>query len=149
MIENNIFYEYTNIGASWSNGINGNPPINNLTFKNNIIYSDIPGSLTFYSPVGVGNVASANITNAGPAFIQTNPINWLDFRLQSNSPAINTGTNIGSPYNLAFDPSNVSWPPSTIDQNTQGSAWEIGAFTYRETISDTTPPAAPTGVTVN
>jgi hypothetical protein len=57
----------------------------------------------------------------------TNPAS-NDFTLQSTSPAIDAGTNLGSPYNMGLDP-RTSFPWSTLDQGIYGS-WEIGAFVY-------------------
>ena len=73
-------------------------------------------------------------TNSGqdPNSISANPLftnaAGNDFTLQSSSPAIDTGTTLGSPYNMALDP-RTSFPWSTLDQNIYGS-WEIGAFVY-------------------
>ena len=51
-----------------------------------------------------------------------------DFTLQSSSPAIDAGANLGSPYNMGLDPRS-SFPWSTLDQGIYGS-WDIGAFVY-------------------
>jgi hypothetical protein len=109
-VKNNIFYEI-GTGASNTTG---------LTFSNNISY---PGS----------NIPNAITSN--PLF--TNPSSWTGFTLQAGSPAINAGANLGSPYNLALDPTNLVWPPTTADENTYG--WSIGTFVYR-TGSALTPP---------
>jgi len=54
-----------------------------------------------------------------------------DFTLQSTSPAINAGTNLGSDYDDGLSPAST-WPSSvtTIDQDLRGSGWEIGAYVY-------------------
>jgi len=54
-----------------------------------------------------------------------------DFTLHPTSLAIDKGTNLGSPYNLGLNPTST-WPNnvSTLDQNSYGSGWEIGAFVY-------------------
>jgi hypothetical protein len=54
-----------------------------------------------------------------------------DFRLATGSPAINAGANLGTIYQLALDPSSA-WPSAvtTLNQNSFGSGWEIGAYVY-------------------
>ena len=63
-----------------------------------------------------------------------------DFSLQSSSTAKDSGTNLEVSYNA--DINNISRP--------QGSAWDIGAYEYAAASPppDTTPPAAPTGVSI-
>lgn len=67
--------------------------------------------------------------------------------LKLGSPSINAGVNLGSPYNIGLSPDSV-WPSSvsTLDQNSNGSGWEIGAYVYPSTSlppSDTTTPSTP------
>jgi len=54
-----------------------------------------------------------------------------DFTLQSTSPAIDAGTNLGSTYQLGLSPSST-WPSGvlTLNQNSNGLGWEIGAYAY-------------------
>jgi hypothetical protein len=61
--------------------------------------------------------------------------------LQTTSPAIDAGTTLGAPYNMALDPRS-SFPWSTIDQGIYGS-WEIGAFVYVPNYSGSGNQAAP------
>jgi hypothetical protein len=125
-VVNNIFSEYSGSGAEWSSG-----EIQNLTFNNNLVYSTNSQAYSSFYPAGTGSVVSGNITDAGPSFIQENPSHWHDFQLQSNSPAINTGTSsLDSTFNSALGTSNTTWPPAKADQNSYGSDWEIGAFVY-------------------
>lgn len=51
--------------------------------------------------------------------------------LQSGSPAINTGETLAATYDDALHP-NTAWPSSvtTIDQDSYGAGWEIGAYGY-------------------
>ncbi len=60
-----------------------------------------------------------------------------DFALQPTSPAIDAGTNLGSPYNQGLD-KNSTWPNNvfTLDQNNYGSGCEIGAFVFTGTDAD-------------
>jgi len=55
-----------------------------------------------------------------------------DFTLQSTSPAIDKGANLGAPYNQGLN-SASTWVNniSTLNQNDYGS-WEIGAFVYAD-----------------
>lgn len=55
----------------------------------------------------------------------------FDFTLQSTSPCIDKGTNLGSPYDQGLNPASI-WPSnvSMLDQDNFGSGWEIGAFVY-------------------
>lgn len=123
-VKNNIFYNVNTPVAGGSS---------RLTFSNNIAY-----------PTSTG---VANATVKDPKF--TNPSGgWSGFRLQSDSPAINTGVTLASPYNLAIDSNATAWPPTTADQNGNGS-WEIGAFVHKSSsTSDTTPLAPPTNLRV-
>jgi hypothetical protein len=56
---------------------------------------------------------------------------WTDFVLDSDSPAVNAGTNApGASYDDSFDSSDLIWPPTLIDQDSQGPGWEMGAFVF-------------------
>jgi len=97
--------------------------------KNNITYS---GEISVGLTSGV--TFSDNHDNTDAKLI--NP-SFRDFHLQSSSPAINAGLAFSE---VTTDYDGVSRP--------QGSAYDIGAYEYTGTPSDTTPPAAPTGVRV-
>lgn len=66
-----------------------------------------------------------------------------DFRIRAGSPAIGTGANLGSPYNLGLNPS-TTFPCGTFAQNSGGAGWEIGPFVYLP--GNAAPIAAPTGL---
>ena len=55
-------------------------------------------------------------------------LSGLDFSLDFNSPAKDKGAVLPG-FEKALDPSSI-WPENviTIDQNSFGSGWEIGAF---------------------
>ncbi len=69
-------------------------------------------------------------TTSSPAFVSSAPKTSNDFKLGSSSPAIGSGTNLGSPYNMVMDPSGTVFPYAALNENTYGS-WERGAFAYR------------------
>jgi hypothetical protein len=75
-----------------------------------------------------GTVGCSYSVQADPQFVNAAKVN---FALSSTSPAINAGTNLGSPYNIGLMPGST-WPNSVVtgDQNAYGSGWEIGAFIY-------------------
>jgi len=74
--------------------------------------------------------AGSHTTTSNPSFASSAPATSNDFKLQSGSPAIGTGTNLGSPYNMILDPNGAVFPYPAVDQNSLGS-WERGAFAYR------------------
>lgn len=125
-VKNNIF---------WNNGTKGNVTNDNWMCTN----SGTPDHNYFNGTVGrtTGTNAITNCFTSGncPGFVNL-AIN--DFRLLSNSPAKDAGATLASPYNV--DSVGVSRP--------QGSAFDIGAYEYSSGVNDTTPPAAPTGLSV-
>jgi hypothetical protein len=86
--------------------------------------------------------------SADAKFLSATPSTWTDFRLQSSSPAINAGLNLGMANQNGWNPNSTNWPPTTVNQNTQGSGWEIGAFVNVQGGTDTTPPAPPKDLSV-
>jgi hypothetical protein len=60
----------------------------------------------------------------------------LDLTLQSSSPARNTGANLSASFT------------DDISGDTR-TTWDIGAYGYASGTTDTTPPAAPSGLSVN
>jgi uncharacterized repeat protein (TIGR01451 family) len=80
-------------------------------------------------------MADPTFTNGSGSYNLSN-----DFALQSSSPAIDTGLNLGAMYEWGLD------PVSTIvldNQNSNGIGWDLGAYVYTQTstpsISITTP----------
>jgi parallel beta-helix repeat protein len=126
----------------------GEVGINSNILSSNIYYPD--GSAEFYYMGSNENFSQwKNSTNQDSNSLSSNPLftnasgsysRASDFQLQSSSPAINAGTNIGLTSDYAGNP--IVGSP------------DIGAYEYQGTIpstppSDTTPPAAPTGLSVN
>jgi len=131
VVKNNIFY---------------NQPYHTIVSTGDMTDQDIDYNLAFNSDGStpdcfrVGNYACKNpppahdLWKVDPKFV--NP-GKEDYRLQSVSPAINAGYNLGSLVTNDYDG----------NSRPQGSAYDIGAYEYIQS-SDTTPPAAPSGVTV-
>jgi len=80
---------------------------------------------------------TASVTSANPSNATQNPFLTEDYKLQPNSQYINAGINLSSYF--VTDKDGISHP--------QGSAWDIGAYEYVG-APDTTPPAAPTGLSI-
>jgi len=97
------------------------------------------------SQVGLGSISCSVCAEGNPQFVSP-PTN---FNLQSGSPAIDKSVE-HSGYNtfvitygidIRKDKRGVTRP--------QGSAWDIGAYEYGGSATDTTPPARPTGLRIN
>jgi parallel beta-helix repeat protein len=101
------------------------------------------GSSTYYSTLAAWQAASGqtNNLNSNPLFISTSTDN---FALQSSSPAIDAGLNLGSTYEYGLDPAST-WPSSVIldNQNNYGSGWEMGAYVYTQTSTPSVAMTAP------
>jgi hypothetical protein len=71
----------------------------------------------------------ANSINVDPRF-ENAPSS--QFWLQSTSPAIGAGANLGASYDLELD-STSTWPNSVVldNENSSGNFWEIGAYVYK------------------
>jgi hypothetical protein len=161
IIENNIIFGGTKqLSATTggeNDGVNGS--------GNSYLYNDFGPATTNFITWGLGNnlstystweTATGNCGTPGcshsvesdPLF--TNPAG-SDFTLQSTSPAINGGVNLGSTYQLGLAPGST-WPSSvsTLNQNTNGLGWDIGAYVYTETTAPTVSLTAPaSGATVS
>ncbi|MCK5271427.1 MAG: discoidin domain-containing protein, partial [Sedimentisphaerales bacterium] len=140
-IKNNIFYTTSgNIGdfpLFWdgTKDINEAPAVShNLYYNpdntNRIKWFRWPDTITYDSTEQTAwrDAGHPGALFANPLFVHQSTGN---FALQSTSPAIDKGTNLGSPYNLGLNP-NSTWPNnvSTLDQNNCGIGWEIGAYVF-------------------
>jgi hypothetical protein len=133
-IYNNLFYDTRTRGIYVLRGVDSDTsrPVISVDIKNNIIY--IQSSATDYISIlstgfqnvsnnlyyGNGNGPSSDkkAINANPLFL--NP-SAGDFHLQSNSPAIDNGTN---------DVSSIVKNDFDGNPRPQGSVYDIGAFEY-------------------
>jgi parallel beta-helix repeat protein len=120
-VYNNTFYQNGNFGIQVDSGVSATQLINN------IIWNNASGSI---SNSGTGTAQSFNLCNSGctgagakngqdPRFISS-----TDFRLQSNSPAINAGSNTVCP---ATDINGLARPV--------GGTCDMGAYEFGGTAS--------------
>ncbi|MCR4275689.1 MAG: hypothetical protein NUV83_03000 [Candidatus Wolfebacteria bacterium] len=106
---------------------------------------------------GGGTYATAaafnSATGQGAHHWETNPLFMNtagnDYRLTASSPAINNGV-LAQVYATFQNRYGISIARD-INGNIRpsGTAWDIGAYEYVSGAPDTTPPAAPTGLSVN
>ena len=140
IIKNNIIHTARDNSAVYPLYIEDYDNSGNLpTVQNNLLYGahsnrvrieETPGTWKTYSSLDQALWQSAGHLNAlfaDPLF--TNPAAG-NLTLQSISPAIDKGANLGSLYNQGLN-SLSTWPNNvhTLDQNSYGS-WEIGAYVY-------------------
>ncbi len=85
IIEYGWIYIQTNTGG-----------ISNVYIQNNNVYNCINGTSIRYESgaVAITNLVQSSLTTSNPLFVSS-----TDFHLQSNSPAIDVGTDVGLPYN--------------------------------------------------
>ena len=118
VIKNNIF-----VDPGYAALIFEGAPANNI-IQNNIVYDG-----SFSSGTCDSCTITNNYQNTNPLFLQYPPTTWTDMRLQSGSPAIGTGQNLGASYQNGLSPDKTTLPLETLNQNNYG-AWEIGAFIF-------------------
>jgi hypothetical protein len=107
--------------------------------SSNFIQYGTNNYLSKYAAFDAAYGASTGSVPGDPSF--SNP-NGNDFTLQSSSPAIGTGLNLGPSFEMALAPSAV-WPSNvaTTGQNNSGGGWDLGAYVHGP--STTSAPAAP------
>jgi len=123
------------------------------TINNNLYYgsaaSPFDWGYTNYNFVGwkQNSGQDANSLNANPLFtdLSGSYSTSTDFTLQSSSPAIDAGLNLGTSYDMGLDPAST-WPSSIIldNQNSFGAGWEMGAYVYTQTSTPSVSITAPT-----
>lgn len=104
-----------------------------LSFSNNIYFKPNGGILvkyngTHYSAQTIKGALDPYAITANPRFVGTSV--WSDFRLQTTSPAISAGANLGGQFQDAFDPGDLTWPGSVGVQGGGAKGWNIGAFAH-------------------
>jgi hypothetical protein len=115
-------------------------------------YNDVyhAGGGAFMSLQGVPDSWANWITNSGQDenSVNANPeltnASSNNFTLQSTSPAIDAGANLGSAYELGLDPAST-WPSNIItdNQNSFGAGWDIGGYVYTQSTAPTVSVSAP------
>jgi hypothetical protein len=124
---------------------NTNPNYDHTFVTGDHVEYDYDGIMRTITTVGSDYIdidpALSAISKTGKEIVDwKNAANFIyDLSLKNNSPAINAGTNLSANIG-ALDYAGISRP--------QGSAWDIGAYEY-VSLTDTIPPAAPTGLAVN
>jgi hypothetical protein len=108
-IKNNIII---NFGYYWLT-INNGGGVNKLNIENNIIFNNANGNLPLFQNGNPSNYLNQNNLNLDPRFIGNG-----NFKLQSNSPAINAGIDVGLTSDFEGNPVPVNGSP------------DIGAFEY-------------------
>ncbi|MGA2648114.1 MAG: right-handed parallel beta-helix repeat-containing protein [Candidatus Sulfotelmatobacter sp.] len=86
--------------------------------------------LSSYAAFDAACGVSTHSVDGDPRFANSSANN---FTLQSGSPAIEAGLNLGPSYELALAPSSV-WPSGvvTMNQNTQAAGWDMGAYAHTQ-----------------
>lgn len=133
LVKNNICLNNTGI-PSWFNfaSSTATPPINTNNF-----YWDVTGGAgqSKYSCQTVtktftqwqaSTCNSSNEQEINPNL--TNPTG-LNGRLSKSSPAIDAGVNLGTTYQNGLN-SHTVFPFGTLNQNSYGTGWDIGAFIF-------------------
>lgn len=158
---NNTFVEAVDYGVVIASG--GSSHI----FKNNIIWqtggtiADVASGIAtcdynlWSNAPSVKAKGSYDPAYALPELAKTSGWNNLkggdldggEFALQDTSPAIDAGTPLGAGFDYILDCNKSVWPAKTVlmDQDTQGSGWEIGADIH---VANPTALGAPTGLKV-
>jgi Putative Ig domain len=75
-----------------------------------------------------GIAAGLHTLLAEPLFASSSPSTAADFRLQPGSPAVDSGLNLGQPYNTLFDPESTNFPFSVMNVNLSAAGWDRGAY---------------------
>ena len=131
----NIIYDYTAAGAKaiWVTYTDGVDLYNNTVYGNTqaCYVAFDPANFTNTNNLFYANTSGGNCSNYGSLPLLTNP-GGGDFTLQSGSPLIGAGSDLGNGLQYGLDPTS-SWPDNVKPVNQDDyEDWEIGAFVYIE-----------------
>jgi hypothetical protein len=125
-VQNNIFTNNKDDVMSFSSSLSG-ATLTNVTIKNNLFYNNGANTPKFNMTVS-NKVESGNITT-NPLFVSS-----TDLNLQSGSPAINAGINIGYPFN-GTAPDLGAYETGTTGTTADVTKPVISAFTIPSTAT--------------
>ena len=125
---------------------------NTFNFKNNVYYNEtsgggvieVTGSFVHQYNTYRGGKSNAYLGGSCASYISTgescdvNPLFYdyanNDFRIGTNSPAYNTGTNLGSTYIKGLSLISNSFPNPILVTRPQTTSWDKGAYSYSGNI---------------
>lgn len=151
-----IYYIYNNTFVAKNSASNNTMNLSDAGtayIRNNIVHTNnqtaLTGNMTtnrdhnlwFGNSIPSCSGITGELCNQNPLFIDYANNN---FSLQSGSPAINAGANLGSPYNGSIAPG-ASWPNPALGQRPSSGKWTISAY---ESTGSSAPIAAPTNLRV-
>jgi len=138
-IKNNIVWVKNNGGTGYAVNVDTTGPVlNNNRYHNSGSSSLTRWLTTNYTEAQFGSYQTASGQDAAstvgdPSFTDRGAVNLT---LASNSPCRDTGTNLGSPYDIALSPATSygDWlgTVATLDQDDY-TPWEQGAYVYTTT----------------
>lgn len=140
LFENNIVYA-NSVAFLLGDANEANySPDYNLLFVSDGANNTIEWRGTYYSLQNFKSTKNKMLNSKSADPILVSPPDH-DFSLQSSSPAIDAGANLGSTYEFGLA-SWSSWPSSitTLDQNSYGPGWEVGAYVYGGQANNTPSP---------
>ena len=141
IIKNNIFWQTDGTIAD----VHDNPDLdidNNLWSKQPEVDARGENDIDY----GVPQLAKTS----GWHNLSPGSLDCRDFDLQSTSPCIDAGTPLGEQFKYSLELAQSNWPSKKIvliDQENEGSGWEIGADIHANP-SPSDPPDAPAGLTI-
>lgn len=157
IIENNIFHENCDTGCATSSGGQGVHCLScqsttNAQVRRSLWHGTSPRSVSFISGT-TAELITTDTASGNPLFNnapsgQSDAPSSPNFTLQATSPAIGTGANLTSVLSTRYGMSSPILDHSGNARPTSGP-WDKGAYESGGTPPDTTPPAAPTGVSVS
>lgn len=145
-IKNNIFWDITQEYSIHGPGLiySGRTTTPGLTWSHNNWSLAVSGD-----PSGSGDVVGVPLLSktTGWRSVTGGDLNGSDFALQPNSPAKDAGTPLGAEFAHITECDKSVWPTKIVrmDQDNEGSGWEIGADIH---VANPTALDAPAGLRV-